>query len=216
MKSPTSLNASPATGRLPARSYLTPDAVLAVFRVRPPRTASGVFIPSTASSRALAEKYNISDKTVRDIWNRKCWAKVTRPLWTDAETIAEGLQRASSPSSPSSVVPAKTRAPGRPKGAKDTVLRRKRLGDQAVLTPEAALLSHASMPASAHAPTPCPCEIGANRATIAGEEEEFADPFIGEWDLTMTSIDLTTMVFVQELMQAGEACILERPWQACV
>lgn len=29
----------------------------------------------------LAKKYNVAPNTVRDIWNRRSWAKVTEPLW---------------------------------------------------------------------------------------------------------------------------------------
>ena len=33
-------------------------------------------------SAAVAAKYNISPKAVRDIWNRRTWTQVTRHLWT--------------------------------------------------------------------------------------------------------------------------------------
>ena len=37
------------------------------------------------STTFLAKKYNISPKTIRDIWNRRTWIDQTRPLWTDDE-----------------------------------------------------------------------------------------------------------------------------------
>jgi hypothetical protein len=34
---------------------------------------------------ALAFKYNVSPKTIRDIWNRRTWTKETKHLWTEDE-----------------------------------------------------------------------------------------------------------------------------------
>jgi hypothetical protein len=40
---------------------------------------------SEGSTAFLAKKYNVSPKTIRDIWNRRTWIEHTRHLWTDDE-----------------------------------------------------------------------------------------------------------------------------------
>jgi hypothetical protein len=35
----------------------------------------------------LGRQYGVTSKAVRDIWNGRTWAKVTEPLWTDAERL---------------------------------------------------------------------------------------------------------------------------------
>ena len=32
-------------------------------------------------SKPIAQKYHVSTKTIRDIWNRKTWVEATRSLW---------------------------------------------------------------------------------------------------------------------------------------
>jgi hypothetical protein len=39
-------------------------------------------------AKALAEKYNVSPKTIRDIWRRETWVKATKSLWTRHELEA--------------------------------------------------------------------------------------------------------------------------------
>jgi len=40
---------------------------------------------SMRNAGLVAQEYKVSPKTIRDIWNRYSWAKVTRPMWTEQE-----------------------------------------------------------------------------------------------------------------------------------
>ncbi|EKX52976.1 hypothetical protein GUITHDRAFT_101427 [Guillardia theta CCMP2712] len=59
------------------KKTLTSEQAVEIFAQR--NVESG-FI--SVESNFLSKKYGVSAKTVRDIWNRKSWTEVTRPLWT--------------------------------------------------------------------------------------------------------------------------------------
>lgn len=59
-------------------------AIAAVIYQQRPRDA-GTKYGSMAAAAKLGEVYDVSPKTIRDIWNRKSWVKATRPLWTERE-----------------------------------------------------------------------------------------------------------------------------------
>ncbi len=40
----------------------------------------------------LGKLYNVSDKTIRDIWNRRTWTFATRHLWSPTEHYRPRLQ----------------------------------------------------------------------------------------------------------------------------
>ena len=63
-----------------------------------PRNAGSKY-GSMAAAVRLGERHGVSPKTIRDIWNRKSWVKVTRAYWTAAEESAyvPRRHRASSP-----------------------------------------------------------------------------------------------------------------------
>ena len=52
-----------------------------------PRNAGSKY-GSMAEAVRLGEKHGVSPKTIRDIWNRKSWVRVTRAYWTQAEASA--------------------------------------------------------------------------------------------------------------------------------
>ena len=52
-----------------------------------PRNAGSKY-GSMAAAVRLGERHGVSPKTIRDIWNRKSWVKVTRAYWTAAEESA--------------------------------------------------------------------------------------------------------------------------------
>jgi hypothetical protein len=52
-----------------------------------PRNAGSKY-GSMAEAVRLGDKHGVSPKTIRDIWNRKSWVKVTRAYWTAAEASA--------------------------------------------------------------------------------------------------------------------------------
>eukprot|EP00961_Rhodomonas_salina_P036353 488722-Rhodomonas_salina.1 len=160
------------------RSYLTQHAVLELFKQRPQRSEDGQFVPSTACSKALAKQFKIADKTIRDIWNRRSWAKVTRPLWTEAEILGAGIE-ANVCNDEASITAAKTRGPGRPKGAKDTVTRRKKT---------------TKSPSESSPPSPPTLPQSAEEKSVEEIIEDFCDPFVDAWKRKLTALDLTTMV----------------------
>jgi hypothetical protein len=65
--------------RLCPRVLMTEREAVEIYLCR--KSGSG----HKVSTSALAEKYNISPKAIRDIWNRRTWAPETRHLWTDDE-----------------------------------------------------------------------------------------------------------------------------------
>eukprot|EP00287_Rhodomonas_sp_CCMP768_P008644 CAMPEP_0196736314 /NCGR_PEP_ID=MMETSP1091-20130531/14418_1 /TAXON_ID=302021 /ORGANISM="Rhodomonas sp., Strain CCMP768" /LENGTH=205 /DNA_ID=CAMNT_0042080025 /DNA_START=10 /DNA_END=623 /DNA_ORIENTATION=+ len=79
------------------KPYLDEDSVLAIFALRPRREQPNAYIPC----RQVAKQYNVSDKTIREIWNCKSWTKLTRPFWSEMEldrghprSLAEGMSEA--------------------------------------------------------------------------------------------------------------------------
>ena len=52
-----------------------------------PRNAGSKY-GSMAEAARLGEQHGVSPKTIRDIWNRRSWVKVTRAYWTAAEASA--------------------------------------------------------------------------------------------------------------------------------
>lgn len=71
---------------------LTQEQAIEIYKVRPMDSS-----PNTRpTSIEVAEQYGVSPKTVRDVWNRKTWVKVTRPLWAPAELeayLSESVRR---------------------------------------------------------------------------------------------------------------------------
>eukprot|EP00961_Rhodomonas_salina_P103696 1394795-Rhodomonas_salina.1 len=156
------------------RAVLGKEAVLIIFSSRPRRSdKDGTFLASTESSKGLAATFDISDKTVREIWNRKSWAKTTRPLWTPAE-VASTEEHAGMGGNDSLVI-AQTRRPGRPRGSKDTVSRKRKRPDEK-----------------------------AEHVEVEEEEYDDSGqlfPFVRDWLHAMKDIDLTTMVDADDVLE---------------
>mmetsp|Transcript_26540 Transcript_26540/g.62736 ORF Transcript_26540/g.62736 Transcript_26540/m.62736 type:complete len:281 (-) Transcript_26540:306-1148(-) len=113
---------SPSTKR--KRGSLNKPAALQIYQLRPMRSElDGEFIKITVPSSTLAKLHNVSEKTIRELWNRRCWTSVTRPLWSEAELLAESQSKAAAEASFSvagNVIPAKTRARGRPRAHRES------------------------------------------------------------------------------------------------
>eukprot|EP00961_Rhodomonas_salina_P008100 109907-Rhodomonas_salina.1 len=90
---------------MPIRGYLTEQSVCAIFAERPLCFTCGSGAPATKECLEQARKYNVSRKTIRDIWNRKSWTAVTAQFCARA-----GNPRTSSSSSSSSSEAANTAA----------------------------------------------------------------------------------------------------------
>jgi len=72
-----------STAHLPAeekgahKSHLSVGQVVEIFKRKTSKTGG------TAS--LLSQQYGVGDRTIRDIWGGKTWAKETRPFWTPLE-----------------------------------------------------------------------------------------------------------------------------------
>ena len=86
-----------------ARAILSAEKAIEIFKARP--KAGSI----TSTSTVLASDYNVSSKTIRDIWSGRSWYKVTYRY--DFKAPVEHKLSA---------------IPGRPKGSKDSKPRRKR------------------------------------------------------------------------------------------
>eukprot|EP00961_Rhodomonas_salina_P097901 1317602-Rhodomonas_salina.3 len=70
------------------KGYLNEKTVLEIFAHRPrPFLLTGAIPLSSELCRALSKLYNISGKTVRAIWQRTCWAKVTEPYVEETQAV---------------------------------------------------------------------------------------------------------------------------------
>ena len=80
---------SGASGDLRRKSWsvsLDESLAIQIYAYRP-RNAGSKY-GSMAEAVRLGDKHGVSPKTIRDIWNRKSWVKVTRAYWTAAEASA--------------------------------------------------------------------------------------------------------------------------------
>lgn len=101
VESPESWGEKECSGGDPRRKSwsVSLDEALAIqIYASRPRNAGSKY-GSMAEAVRLGERHGVSPKTIRDIWNRKSWVKVTRAYWTPAETSAyvPRRHRASSP-----------------------------------------------------------------------------------------------------------------------
>jgi hypothetical protein len=72
---------SPVRPRVPkSTKKLNKAAALAIFQAKRCNTGS-----RTRLSAVLGRRYGTTAKAVRDVWNGRTWAKVTKPFWTAAE-----------------------------------------------------------------------------------------------------------------------------------
>jgi hypothetical protein len=81
------------------RAVLTQDQAIVIYTIRETTSCFGY---QSLKSASLAKQFNVSPKTIRDIWNRRTWANETRHLWTEDERpmIRTKKQKSSLPSSP--------------------------------------------------------------------------------------------------------------------
>eukprot|EP00961_Rhodomonas_salina_P207403 2799470-Rhodomonas_salina.1 len=54
-----------------------------IYKLRPSELPPGV--GTVGHTADLAAKYSVATNTIRDIWNRRSWAKATLPYWTPKE-----------------------------------------------------------------------------------------------------------------------------------
>eukprot|EP00961_Rhodomonas_salina_P106395 1432967-Rhodomonas_salina.1 len=116
MARPALGNGTPSDPSEPPKQWgvLRPDAVREIFLQRPPRNHDGTFKPSSTSSHRLAALHGVTERAIREVWNRNSWRKLTRPLWTEEEVLADLATLQPSMEAPGMV---KQRRVGRPKGS---------------------------------------------------------------------------------------------------
>ena len=92
------------------RAVLTATQAIEIYSYRKTRSNGPKTDPLlTGRSAAVAKKFNVSPKAIRDIWNRRTWTQETQHVWTNDERPMirpERLHRGSL--STSSCVPAAT------------------------------------------------------------------------------------------------------------
>eukprot|EP00960_Hanusia_phi_P043531 756104-Hanusia_phi.AAC.1 len=89
------------------KALLTPDTALEIYSLKGFQSNS-----KAAESVAIAARFGVSAKAVRDIWDKKSWVHATMPRWTEAERQEYGQ--------------VERRGPGRPIGSKDKVRRKRK------------------------------------------------------------------------------------------
>mmetsp|Transcript_81849 Transcript_81849/g.219815 ORF Transcript_81849/g.219815 Transcript_81849/m.219815 type:complete len:233 (-) Transcript_81849:135-833(-) len=79
-----------ANRQKPCRIVLTASLAREIYNMRPALgSGSGRHSKSgTALSREIGQRYEVSGKTVRDIWSRITWTEATQDLWTVHELHA--------------------------------------------------------------------------------------------------------------------------------
>jgi hypothetical protein len=57
-----------------------------IYKLRPPLGKGGTLRRgSMLHCKAVAPKYGVTPKTIRDVWSGRSWAEATRHLWTEEE-----------------------------------------------------------------------------------------------------------------------------------
>lgn len=139
------------------RSPLTSETVCIIFARRPARSFEGTYVPCSQLTREICELFDVKERTVRDIWNRRSWAHITRPFCTTAEIAAE--DSGSQPLINAGLIPAaQIRKRGRPRGSQDSIKRRQTAA-KAMTSPEA--------------PTPTTDDGEEEEGVWGGSREEF-------------------------------------------
>ena len=68
------------------RQQLTADEAAEIYKLRPlPGKGGSLRRGSMLHCKAVAPKYGVTPKTIRDVWSGRSWAEATRPLWTEEE-----------------------------------------------------------------------------------------------------------------------------------
>ena len=66
---------------------LTQHQAVAIYEQRP-RNHESVNFKNVSKSRMLGEKFGVSPKTIRDIWNRRTWVSATLRLFLNDQQSA--------------------------------------------------------------------------------------------------------------------------------
>jgi len=68
------------------RQQLTAEEAAEIYKLRPQPGKGGTLRRgSMLHCKAVAPKYGVTPKTIRDVWSGRSWAEATKPLWTEEE-----------------------------------------------------------------------------------------------------------------------------------
>ena len=105
------------------RQQLTAEEAIDIYMLRP-RTKKGRSLRrgSMVECKAIAPKYGVTPKTIRDIWRGRTWIQATGHLWTEEERIQRAQDDSSSDDEEEGTEadrrPSPTRARARPSASK--------------------------------------------------------------------------------------------------
>eukprot|EP00961_Rhodomonas_salina_P080260 1079451-Rhodomonas_salina.2 len=163
------------------RGYLNEKSILEIFALRPrPSPITGVIPFDTAHCRALSSLYKISNKTVRDVWLRNSWAKVTEPFLEVPQSarIAE----------PAHNLPSRSDK-GHPSSSDPTIDGAASVADVFMDVDAAVSTDSVDSPSNVSPSTAWLIEYIETLPRFDAK-----DPFHGDWLSTLTRIDLGTTV----------------------
>lgn len=165
------------------RGYLNEQSVLAIFASRP--SSSNPTRPSVIC-QALAHKYNVSRKTIRDIWNRRSWINLTAPFDTESGRAGNAAPNSNNTSAAASEPGAHRSPPESEPSSPPSIL-----DSQPSSTTNVDTFSvDASLLVMMH---------NTNAAPSMQHHAMYGDPFESEWESAIGEVDLTTMVDAEAL-----------------
>ncbi len=85
LQKPKADSPNPRPGSSGPRAVLTEEQAIEIYAFGQKMKNHGVDPPKDGKSVALAKQYDVSPKTIRDIWNRRTWTQETRHLWGENE-----------------------------------------------------------------------------------------------------------------------------------
>eukprot|EP00960_Hanusia_phi_P048349 758889-Hanusia_phi.AAC.2 len=107
-----------------ARAFLSVNDARDIYKYAQEHSRDGHWSPTIASAQ-LSEKYAISPKAIRDIWNRRTWTTATYEFWSEEEKREFSVKKSMVAAIPKPQAQTGKKA-GRPLGSKDTKPRKRR------------------------------------------------------------------------------------------
>eukprot|EP00961_Rhodomonas_salina_P247837 3348956-Rhodomonas_salina.1 len=175
------------------RGYLNERSVLAIFAEQPRGVGAHV---ARGKCQEMANKFRISRKTVRDIWNRKSWVHITAPFCAGTSNLPLPHSDSDRESSPSLLDPFVHVADVKPHL-------------QAAFTQQAAAPTDDCDNASFLNDIEESAFLSHETASFLSDIEESAfsshqDPYGKEWETAFSHIDLATMGAAHDIETLGE------------
>eukprot|EP00960_Hanusia_phi_P031530 749343-Hanusia_phi.AAC.3 len=77
------------------RAMINSEIAREIFMVAKTKIDAGSSWAPTSTSIQLGEKYGVTAKAIRDIWNKRTWAHATESMWSDEERASYKRMRTS-------------------------------------------------------------------------------------------------------------------------